>query len=77
MNNLKTKLIDSPIDYQVTMRLDQLKMYYGEHKLENAIFLGDYSNNSEIGRHVENLFLTYGASKVMENFDLIYKGKAA
>lgn len=68
-----TKLMNEPKAYQVTFRLNQLRSIYGKDMTSNCVFFGDNGYNPELGRHVNNLLLTYGTKLVFEIAEIIFK----
>ena len=72
-----TKLMNEPKAYQVTFRLNQLRSIYGKQAVSDCVFFGDNHYNPEMGRHVDNLMLTYGSALVLEIAEIILVAKKA
>lgn len=70
-----TKLMNEPKGYQVSFRLNQLRSIYGKQYVHDCIFFGDNHYNPEMGRHVDNLVLTYGTKLVFEIAEIILVAK--
>ena len=70
-----TKLMNEPKAYQITVRLNQLRAVYGKQYVHDRIFYGDNHYNPEIGRHVDNLMLTFGSKLVLEIAEVILVSK--
>lgn len=73
--NFNTKLMNEPKAYQITVRLNQLRAVYGKQYVHDCIFYGDTHYNPEMGRHVDNLMLTFGSKLVLEIAEIMLVSK--
>ena len=63
-------LMGEPIDYQISVRLNQIVAYFGKTVFDHLILNKKMNNFCDV--HINNLYATYGRKKVLKVYEECY-----
>jgi hypothetical protein len=76
MKQLNTTLMNQPLAYQCSFRINELCSYYGKLNAYKTMLsprrIMELSDLSELERHVSNLYITVGHDCYFDVFNIIF-----